>query len=115
MHSTLSKIQGLFYENGLDLYSKLIAQESIRQAFDGALTGCRMTLSALTLELDKLVELKKVTDKGAETMKIGFQVKQELIWKENVMKQLLDQTRGQISHHCNVLCSLSKVRLGKIF
>lgn len=69
----------------------------MREAFDGALTGCRMTLAALNLELDKLVEPKEITQKGAEIMKIGFTVKRKVVWKENIMKQLLDQTRGQMS------------------
>ena len=97
MHITLSKIQGLVYKNESDLSSRLAAQKPMREAFDGALTGCRMTLAALNLELDKLVEPRAVTEKGAETMKIGFQVKRKLVWKENTMKKLLDQTRGQMS------------------
>lgn len=90
MHITLSKIQGLVYENKSDLSSRLAAQKPMREAFDAALTGCRMTLAALNLELDKLVEPRAVTEKGAETMKIG-------VWKENTLKKLLDQTRGQMS------------------
>lgn len=69
----------------------------MREAFDGALTGCRMTLTALNLGLDKLVEAKEVTQKGAEAMNIGFQVKRKVVWKESIMKQLLDQTQGQMS------------------
>lgn len=66
----------------------------MREAFDGALTGCRMTLTALNLELDKLVEAKEVTQKDAEAMKIGFQVIRKVVWKESIIKQLLDRTRG---------------------
>ncbi|MCJ1345190.1 hypothetical protein MMC31_003396 [Peltigera leucophlebia] len=97
MHITLSRIQGLVYKNESALSLRLTAHESMREAFDGALTGCRMTLAALNLELDKLVEPKTATGEGVETMKIGLQVKQNFVWKENIMKQLLDQTRGQMS------------------
>lgn len=97
LHITLSKIQGLVYKIESDLSLRPLAQEPMREAFDGALTGCRMTLAALNLELDKLVEPKEITQKGAETMKIGFTMKRKVVWKENIMKQLLDQTRGQVS------------------
>lgn len=93
IHIALFKIQELVYKNETELSSRLEAQTPLRDAFDGALTGCRMTLAALNLELDKLVEPKKVTN----PMEIGFQAKARLVWKEDIMKQLLDQTRGQMS------------------
>lgn len=93
IHIALFKIQELVYKNETDLSSRLKAQTPLREAFDGALTGCRMTLAALNLELDKLVEPKKVTN----PMEIGFQTKARLVWKEDIMQQLLDQTRGQMS------------------
>lgn len=96
MNITLSKIQGLVYKNEAGLSSRLKAQELMREAFDCSLTGCRMTLAALDLELDKLMEPRKVMEKGTEETKIGFQMKQKDFWKETAMKQLLDQTRGQI-------------------
>lgn len=49
-----------------------------------------MTLAASNLELDKLVEPKKGTQ-------FGFQAKTRLVWKEASMKQLLDQTQGQMT------------------
>lgn len=93
IHIALFKIQELVYQNETDLSSRLKAQAPLREAIDGALTGCRMTLSALNLELDKLVEPKK----GRNSLEIGFQAKARLVWKEDIMKQLLDQTRGQMS------------------
>ena len=93
IHITLSKIQGLVYKNETDLSSRLTAQAPLREAFDGALTGCRMTLAALNFELDKLAEPKKPTT----SIDIGFKAKARLVWKEDIMKQLLDQTRGQMS------------------
>lgn len=93
MHMTLSKIQGLVYRNESALSSRLTAQKPLREAFDDALTGCRMTLAALNLELDKLVEPKT----AMRTTEFGFQAKARLVWKEAIMKQLLDQTRGQMT------------------
>lgn len=52
-----------------------------------------MTLAALNLIMDKLVE----PTKGTNLMEIGFQERVRLVWKEDIMKQLLDQTRGQMS------------------
>lgn len=99
MHVTLSNIQGLVYKNETGLSSKLAAQKILREAFDGALTGCRMTLAALSLELVKLIEPKK----GTKATEFGFQAKARLVWREDIMKLLLDQTRGQMSSlHCLV-------------
>lgn len=58
IHITLSKIQGLVYQKETDLSSRLTAQAPLREAFDCALTRCRMTLAALNLELDKLANQK---------------------------------------------------------
>lgn len=52
-----------------------------------------MTLAALNLEMNKLVEPKK----GKNSMEVGFKAKARLVWKEDIMKQLLYQTRGQMS------------------
>ncbi len=93
IHITLSKIQRLIHKDETGLSSKLTAQEILREAFDGALTGCRMTLAALSLELGKLAQPKK----GTKTTELSLQTKARLVWKENIMKQLLDQTRGQMS------------------
>lgn len=92
IHITLSKIQGLIYKYETDLSSRLAAQAPLREAFDSALTACRMTLAALNLELDKLAEPKKPTN----PLDIGFKAKARLVWKEDIMKPLLDQTRGQM-------------------
>lgn len=92
-HITLSRIQGLIYKNERDFPSRLTAQAPLREAFDFALTGCRMALAVLNLELDKLAEPRK----PATSMDIGFKAKARLVRKEDIMKQLLDQVRGQMS------------------
>lgn len=93
IHITLSKIQGLVYKNEADLSSRLTAQKPMQEVFDDALTGCRITLAALNLELDKLVK----PEKDMRPMEIRFRAKTRLVWNEDIMKQLLDQTRGQMS------------------
>lgn len=90
---TLIKIQQLIFKKEADLSSRLIAQEPLPKTFDGAFTGCRITLAALNFELDKLVEPKK----SMKPMDFGFQAKAPLVWKENIMEQLLDQTSEHIS------------------
>lgn len=52
-----------------------------------------MTLAALHLIMDKLVE----PTKGTNPMETVFQAKVRLVWVEDIMKQLLDQTMGQMS------------------
>ncbi|MCJ1349738.1 hypothetical protein MMC31_007979, partial [Peltigera leucophlebia] len=90
-------IQRLVHKNETGLSSKLAAQEILQEAIDGALTGCRVTLAAFGLELDKLIEPKK----GTKTTELGCQAKARLVWKEDIRKQLLYQTRGQMSSlHC---------------
>ena len=93
MHMTLSKIQGLVYKSDSDLSLRLTTQKPLREAFDDALSGCRMTLAALDFELEKLVEPKL----GTQTTGFGFRAKVRLVWKEDIMKQLLDQTRSQMT------------------
>lgn len=65
------------------------------KVFDKALTGCRITLTALNLEVGKLVEPKPQQGKIKEgPMEMKFCAKVKLIWKEDVMKHLLEHTRG---------------------
>lgn len=59
-----------------------------------------MTLAAFSLELDKLIEPKK----GTKRTKLGCQAKARLVWKEDIRKQLLDQTGGQMSSLHTLSC-----------
>lgn len=102
IHDTLSKIQELVYWMKADLSSTLKAEKLMREIFDGAFTKCRMTLAALNLELEKLVDPKK----GMKPMEIEFQAKPRLVWKEEIMKQLLGQMRGLLLSMQCLLCLL---------
>lgn len=95
MHTALSKIQGLVFRNETALAERLQGQKSLNDAFDKALTGCRITLTALNLEVGKLVEPKQQQGKMKEgPMEMKFSAKVKLIWKEDVMRHLLEHTRG---------------------
>lgn len=95
MHTALSKIQGLVFRNETELAERLQGQKSLNDAFDKALTGCRITLTALNLEVGKLVEPKQQQGKIKEgPMEMKFSAKVKLIWKEDVMRHLLEHTRG---------------------
>lgn len=95
MHTALSKIQGLVFRNETELAARLQGQKSLHDAFDKALTGCRITLTALNLEVGKLVEPKPQQGKIKEgPMEMKFCAKVKVIWKEDVMKHLLEHTRG---------------------
>ena len=67
------------------------------QSLDTALIGCSMVFLALQEEVDKLeLEFLKAgfpSEMGTEQMK--WKNKIHLIWKEDTMKELLTQIRGQ--------------------
>lgn len=94
MHVTLCKIQGLIYRNATDLAKRLDSQKDLREVCDNALTGCRMKLAALNMEAGKLVEPMQ-SDKSGK-LEVAFKAKARILWKEDVMKGLLDYTRGQM-------------------
>lgn len=95
MHTALSKIQGLVFRNETELAARLQEQKSLHDAFDKALTGCRITLTALNLEVKKLIEPKQQEGKMKEgPIEMRFRAKVKLIWKEDVMRHLLEHTRG---------------------
>ncbi len=93
----------LVYRNETDLSERLTSQNKSRDAFDSALTGCRITLAALNLEFGKLIEPKQLGKSKQGTIEMGFQAKARLVWKEDIMKQLLDHMRTDgivaVSYH----------------
>lgn len=106
MHITSSKIQGLVHKNETSLCSELAAQQLLQEAFDGTLTGCRMTLAAFSLKLDKLIEPKK----GTKTKELGFQAKARLVGKK-ISWNSCWTTREDKFHHYTPSLSSSTVRL----
>lgn len=55
-----------------------------------------MTLDALNREVIKLAEPNRDGGRGGR-FEMGFRAKARLVWNEDVMKGLLDHTRGQIT------------------
>lgn len=66
MHTALSRIQGLVFRNETELAARLQVQKCLHETFDKALTGCRITLTALNIEVEKLVEPKQQQGKMKE-------------------------------------------------
>lgn len=93
----------------------MTAQEPMREAFNGALTrpdaGWRFLpwISNWTNSLKPQGSHRE--SRGSDEM--SFQTKVKFVWKENTMKQLLEQTRGQMSS-LQFLISFSNVRLRHI-
>lgn len=96
----------LIYRNATDLAKRLDSQKDLREVCDNALTGCRMTLAALNMEVGKLVEPTQSGKTGK--LKVAFKAKARTLWKEDVMKGLLDHTRGEDTWDhctCSFFCS----------
>lgn len=95
IHVALCKIQGLVYQSSSVLTARLSSEKSLRDAFDSALTGCRMTVAAVDVEIRKLIDSEAVSHSGKP--EISFRRKLRYVWKEDLMQNLLDQTRGQMA------------------
>ena len=94
IHVALCKVQGLVYQSSSVLTARLSSEKSLRDAFDSALTGCRMTVAAVDVEIRKLIDPEAVNHGGKP--EISFKKKLRYVWKEDLMQSLLDQTRGQM-------------------
>lgn len=58
-----------------------------------------MTLAALNMEVGKLVEPTQSGKSGK--LEVAFKAKARTLWKEDVMKGLLDHTKGEDTwDHC---------------
>lgn len=110
MHVALSKIQGLVYKNESQLSAQVRSQPHLQDVFDSALTACRLTLDALRLEIDGLVEPDQQNGKSreAENVAIGFRAKVKMLWKEDTMKEILNQTRRLMTSLQNLVSILER-------
>ena len=95
MNGALSKTQGLVYDSSSVLTARLSSEKSLRDAFESALTGCRMTVAAINVEIRKFIDSEGIN--GSKKADIGFEGQLRYVWKEDVMQSLLDQTRGQMA------------------
>jgi hypothetical protein len=82
--ASLGHIQSLISTDPATLESSLQSRSELLQTFDQALTGCILIFSVLDDEVQKLYEgADKVVGRAA------------YIWKEDTMRELLQQIRGQ--------------------
>lgn len=93
MHVTLCEIQGLVHRNRMKLAVRLRLQKSLEEIFDRVLTGCRITLDALTLEIDDLLKAARNRTFGFE--ELNLQSTAQCVWKKGSMENLMKQMRNQ--------------------
>jgi hypothetical protein len=84
--ASLGHIQSLILKDPETLSSIFTSRPGLEGAFDTALTGCALVFSILDDEVQKL------QGDGGE---IGAAEKMKIVWKEETMKELLQQIRGQ--------------------
>jgi hypothetical protein len=87
--TALSQIQNLFLHNPDSLKLQLGLQNQLHAAIETALTGCSVTLAALDDELQKLAEGQTVTGESSRLVRLKY------MWNEDIMKELLQNLRGQ--------------------
>ena len=105
MHIALYEVHRLVHRNRMELAVRLRSQKSLEETFDNVLTGCRITLDALALELDDLLKPIKGRTSGSGDM--NHQTKFQYIWKKDAMEELTGQMRNQrdyIQFLVTILC-----------
>ncbi len=93
MHVALCEVQALVQKNRVELTMRLQSQNSVGETFDKVLTGCRITLDALTLELDGVLKSTKGRVAGPQDM--GHRSKAQYVWKKEAMEELMTQLKDQ--------------------
>ena len=81
--ASLAQVQGLL------LRTQCKIRPELRDAFDIALTGCAVTFSCLDHGVQCLAQ------EADETNRFGWKTKARYVWKEEAMRDLLLQIRGQ--------------------
>ncbi|KAF2727460.1 hypothetical protein EJ04DRAFT_557379 [Polyplosphaeria fusca] len=89
LSTSLAHIQALCTKNPEALRSTLNDQPQVEQTFDQALTGCVLVYSVIDDEVQRLYN-----GMGKEGMS-GAISKSKLLWKEEAMRDVLVQIRGQ--------------------
>jgi hypothetical protein len=82
--ASLGHIQSIILENPDSLQSNLKTRPELESIFDHALTGCMLVYSVLDEEVEKLNDNAESAWNRASA-----------VWKEDTMKDLLQQIRGQ--------------------
>ena len=89
--ASLSQIQSLVLRRPEILRTQLNERSELVAIFDVAITGCMVIYAVLDDEIQALTVSAGSGD-GAEA---GWAAKAKLLWKEGLMRDLLDQLRGQ--------------------
>ncbi|EKG20895.1 hypothetical protein MPH_01759 [Macrophomina phaseolina MS6] len=87
--AALSQIQGLLLRDVSHLDSHFANRPELRETFDTALTGCEVIYACLEEEIQRL----SANARDADAM--TWRVKCRFIWREDTMRDLLSQLRGQ--------------------
>lgn len=87
--ASLSQIQNLLVRDSGILDSHLTNRPELRETFDTALTGCEVVYACLEEEIQRLC----AGAHGADAM--TWRVRCRFIWREDTMRDLLSQLRGQ--------------------
>ena len=86
--ASLVQIQSLLIRDAQALTSRFDCRDELKATFDTALTGCMVIFSCLDDEVQKLASYAN----GSET---SWVTKAKYLWKEDTMKEYLQQLRGQ--------------------
>jgi hypothetical protein len=86
--ASLGHLQNLVLKDPETLRSNFASRPELESAFDTALTGCALVYSVLDDEVKKLLG-----DDNGSSRAAGL----KCVWKEDTMKELLQQIRGQQS------------------
>ena len=87
--ASLAQIQHAVLQNSGTLADILDRKPELANTMDNALIGCSVVFAALNQELEKLeADL-------ARAARAGWKVKAKALWKEDQMKEMLSQLRGQ--------------------
>ena len=86
--ASLSQIQSLVLANPGAIITQLRSISEVIATFDTALTGCSVVIAVLNDEITALVT------SGQEGI-TNWRQRAKLIWKDDLMKDLLQQLRGQ--------------------
>ena len=87
--ASLAQIQNYILTNTSAVSEQFQTHLDLKLTFDIALTGCMVTFSCLEEEANSLVE------KATEGREFNWADKVKVVWKEDNMKELLQQLRGQ--------------------
>lgn len=86
--ASLSQIQSLVLQNPNAILTQMRSKSNVIAIFDGALTGCSVVFAVLNDEIAALTAECQEED-------LSWSQRAKITWKDAVMKELLQQLRGQ--------------------